>query len=73
MTPYTSRFTPHALLFTPYAHEPDKPNQPDRPDRRDMSNVKTRPLLTLSLNEKLVKIDIMLDGLIKKLKKTWQK
>ena len=26
-----------------------------------------------ALNEKLVKIDIMLDGLIKKLKKTWQK
>ena len=26
-----------------------------------------------ALNEKLVKIDIMLDGLIKKIKKTWQK
>jgi len=35
--------------------------------------METRPLLTLSLNEKLVKIDIMLDGLIKKLKKDMAK
>ena len=63
-TLYALRFTPYASRLTLYAHEPD---------RRDMSNVETRPLLTLSLNEKLVKIDIMLDGLIKKLKKDMAK
>ena len=48
MTPYTSRFTPHALLFTPYAYEPN------RPDRPDMSNVKTRPLILIFQKKHLV-------------------